>query len=58
MEWIRRKSAKRNNTIDIDFKALQSAFENNSKDYIENLINSFLRRLEAVIQAKGGHTKY
>jgi len=48
---------KRNNKIDF-FKNLQSAFKNINKDYIENLITSIPRRLEAVIQAKGGNTKY
>ena len=48
---------KRNNKIDL-LKNLQSTFENISKDYIENLIKSIPRRLEAVIRAKGGNTKY
>ena len=39
---------KRNNKIDF-FKSLQSAIQNISKDYIENLINSIPRRLGAVI---------
>ena len=39
------------------FKNLQLAFENIDKNYIENLINSIPRRLEAIIKAKGGHTK-
>ena len=40
------------------FKNLQLAFENIDKNYIENLINSIPRRLEAIIKAKDGHTKY
>lgn len=48
---------KRKNKDDC-FKNLQLAFENIDKNYIENLINSIPRRLEAIIKAKGGHTKY
>ena len=48
---------KRKNKNDC-FKNLQLAFENIDKNYIENLINSIPRRLEAIIKAKGGHTKY
>ena len=40
------------------FNNLKSAFDNIDKDYIENLINSTSRRLEAVIAAEGGNTKY
>ena len=48
---------KRKNKIDC-FKNLQLAFENIDKNYIENLTNGISRRLEAIIKAKGGHTKY
>ena len=44
---------KRKNKIDY-FKNLQLAFENIGKNYIENLINSIPRRLEAIIKATGG----
>ena len=40
------------------FKNLQLELENIDKNYIENLTNSIPRRLEAIIKAKGGHTKY
>lgn len=42
------------NKIDF-FQNMQSTFENTNKDYIKNLIQNILRRLEDVIQAKGGN---
>ena len=46
---------KRKNKNDC-FKNLQ--LEDIDKNYIENLVNNILRYLEAIIKAKGGHTKY
>lgn len=40
------------------FKALQHAWNQIDMDYIKKLIESMPRRLEAVLKAKGGHTKY
>ena len=40
------------------FNNLKSVFDSIDKDYIENLKNSMSRRLEDVIAAKGGNTKY
>ena len=48
---------KRKNKNDC-FKNMQLAFENIDKNYTGNLINSIPRRLEAIIKAKSGHTKY
>jgi len=39
-------------------EALKRAWENIDQQHIQNLIESMPRRLQAVIQAKGGHTKY
>ena len=57
MGCIGLKSGIRKNKIDC-FKNLQLAFENIDKNYTENLINSIPQRSEAIIKAKGGHTKY
>lgn len=40
------------------FKALNEAWQNIDETYLHNLVESMPRRLQAVIQAKGGHTKY
>ena len=45
------------NSMDF-FNNLKSVFDSIDKDYIENLKNSMSRRLEDVIAAKGGNTKY
>lgn len=37
---------------------LQEEWENLQQDFIGNLIGSMPRRLQAVIQARGGHTRY
>lgn len=40
------------------FEALEAAWENIDSGYLQNLVESMPRRLEAVLKAKGGHTKY
>lgn len=40
------------------FEALKTAWENIDLEYLRNLVESMPRRLEAVLKAKGGHTKY
>lgn len=40
------------------FEALQHAWERIDKHYVEKLVESMPRRLEAVLKVKGGHTKY
>lgn len=40
------------------FEALTEAWKNIDHQHIRNLVESMPRRLQAVIQAKGGHTKY
>lgn len=40
------------------FEALEEAWENIDQQHIRNLVESMPRRLQAVIQARGGHTKY
>jgi len=39
-------------------EALKRAWESIDQQHIRNLIESMPRRLQAVIQTKGGHTKY
>jgi len=48
----------RTNIRTIASKILQIAFENIDKNYIDNLINSIPRQLEAVIKTRSGHIKY
>ena len=38
--------------------ALETAWEHIDPEYLKNLVESIPRRLEAVLKAKGGHTKY
>ena len=40
------------------FSALEDAWNKIDDHYLQNLVESMPRRLQAVIQAKGGHTKY
>lgn len=40
------------------FEALETAWENIDPGYLQTLVESMPRRLEAVLKAKGGHTKY
>jgi len=40
------------------FVALKEAWEELDKKYFRNLVESMPKRLQAVIKAKGGHTKY
>lgn len=40
------------------FAALQDAWNQIDSEYLQKLVESMPRRLEAVIKAKGGHTKY
>lgn len=40
------------------FEALETAWEDIDPGYLQKLVESMPRRLEAVLKAKGGHTKY
>lgn len=40
------------------FEALEKAWMNINPQHIRNLVESMPRRLQSVIEAKGGHTKY
>jgi Transposase/DDE superfamily endonuclease len=40
------------------FAAIQKAWEKMDNKYVRNLVRSMPRRMEQVIKAKGGHTKY
>lgn len=43
---------------DIFFQSLQTAWNQISPDYLKKLVESMPNRLQAVIKAKGGNTKY
>lgn len=57
---IMKGKVRRNNpeTIAELEEQIQIAWDSINEDQIENLINSMTRRCEAVIKARGGHTKY
>ena len=40
------------------FETLETACEHINPEYLKKLVESMPRRLEAVLKAKGGHTKY
>ena len=46
-----------NTTLEL-FEAVEAAWKAVPLSYLQNLIDSMPRRIEAVIKAKGGHTRY
>ena len=40
------------------FELVKNEWKNMDKKYLRNLIKSMPRRIKAVVEAKGGHTKY
>lgn len=57
---LKLKIAKKNSRMKEEFKsAIKDSWKNDiSLEYCRNLISSMPRRIEAVIKARGGHTKY